>query len=136
MWTIVNVFAMEYTRTYRDQVSRQGFGSSSPLVEPEATVTSYHWSATWPKDVHAATGASNDSGDLRRLAENFAINYPRFPRSEREPVQISTEPTDEAKDYASRVAEGTGEVRPLTLDELTGFLVAFQEARERTAVTT
>ena len=69
------------------------------------------------------------------LAGNFAANYPRFPMSEDEPVQITNGPSDFATENATRVADGKAEVRPLTFSELAEFFHEFAETNMEAAVT-
>ena len=127
METMVNVWAIDYTQTQRSHVSNQGFGSSSKLDTPEPTRTTFCWSASWPKDDKDVSGASNGNEELTILAGNLAANYLRFPRSESEPVQFTNGPTDEAKEHASRVGDGTATARPLTFREMMKLCYAFQE---------
>lgn len=129
MRTRVSVYAQVFTRTHQSFVTKQGFGYSSPLKDPVREI-SFHYEATWPVDARGVSGSSRAMGDLSELAENFAFDYYRFPKSEAEPVHIDFNPTDKALRSSAHISDGVAELRALTPPEQELFLTTFRQTNE------
>jgi len=143
--SIINIYAVEdtVTKTHDDHVTRQGFGYSSPLAQPQITnETFYRWQGRLqPNAAEQTTNpqgveSSNSRSSIEELAENFAQNY----RDRQDPVlqkkgdtsySLQFQPTQaQLTELMKTNAEVARVIRALNPDEQRRFMEAFHEANK------
>jgi hypothetical protein len=129
------VYAVETTKTTRDEVSAQGFGYTSPLAVPQKE-THFVWQGELFNGPGSLSGSSNARKELDQLASNFADNYRRSLCHLS--VAQGTSPYDihfgvPADIRQSYVGDEHERVRNLTDVEREAFVTAFREANRKAA---
>ncbi len=131
----IHVYAVESIKTTKDEVSAQGFGSSSPLAVPQKE-THFVWRGELFSSPGNLSGSSNACKQLDQLATNFADNYRRSLSRLFVPLGTSPYvihfgvPADVQQSYKD-VGDEYERVRDLTEAERDNFLAAFQEANRK-----
>lgn len=127
---VVSVYAIDYTKVREDKVSRQGFGSSSPLPEPKKT-TRFWFEARWladPSDPQGVSGQGFGSENFADMCRSFVTLSPKFPVSPM-PLILMLGPTEKQIEDAKHSVDGNGVARPLTGPEQEQFLRYIREHR-------
>lgn len=127
------MYAVEKVITTKDEISAQGFGSSSPLDVAQKE-THFVWKAELFHSPGNLGCSSNARKRLDQLASNCAENYRRSVShlsgaQETSPhIMLFDVPNDVRQSY---VGDEHERVRDLTEDERANFLAVFQEANRQ-----
>jgi hypothetical protein len=132
---VVNVYALDTTRTAADHVSRQGFGVSTRLDKP-ITSTTYHWQM---RPESGGLGASNARSSIEALAANLSDNIrsgfgTKYPM-DNSVVEVRLSPSRQILEQET-TTDPSQSRRPRALSdrEAAAFRGAYQAAeKERTA---